>query len=623
VSIRHRLSRPFFLAWAFYLVVGNLFLIPAVGARIISPHQERFSISWGLSWTVIPGLVHVHRLKIRQHTKDIVWSLEIKRATTGINLLALPFRTFHTVFSRASGVAVKIEKAPTRMPSSGKTKPGWRILLWNTSIGGIHSMEFRGINIEGDDIRISGNLDTTARGPFGISGASLCIKGGRITTNGVPLADALDIDLSTRIRRHRKEDREQNSMLPYISGHVGASGDLEDLRFLDTLIRGLPWLRVRGGAGHMECSLGITDGLLDSGSDLKIRTSAFTFGYLDYEAGGRGLVTLKSMDTTGDGARLDFRLNDFHLGFEDSGTPHIEGNNLSLSVVGTLQDMLLGRKNARVTLDIPPSRIPDLRVYNRYIPPSTTFKILSGNGTIESHFEINNGAGFGKGSIKVRAQDISCDLQGKKIRADLEAHFPAEVKDMKNKVFSIDGSRIKITNAGVDLPGEGEKSTDLDALWWCNLDITKASIRLVKPVAIELSTKLLALDAAPVLALMSKTRKSADRLEKLLDIHELSGGADLIAGGGRTIIRDFHAEGGRAEILGTLCLKKKGRSGAIFIRYGILNLSVELLDEDDHKHIINSRKWFDAYMADFDCRRQEPSAVVPHAAGICAGGGGP
>ena len=106
---------------------------------------------------------------------------------------------------------------------------------------------------------------------------------------------------------------------------------------------------------------------------------------------------------------------------------------------------------------------------------------------------------------------------------------------------------IKITKAGVDLPGDA--STDPDASWWCNLDIPKGSIRLEKPVEMELSTKLLALDAAPVLALMSKTRKSADRLEKLLNIHELSGGADLVAGGGRTVIRNFHAEGGRAEIV--------------------------------------------------------------------------
>jgi len=588
------------VAWAVYLLAGNLFLIPAVGARIISPHPERFSIGWGPSWTVIPGLVHVHRLKIRQHTKDIVWSLEIERAMTGINLLALPFRTFQTVFSRASGIRVCIDRAPSRMPPSGKTKPGWRILLRRTAIGDIHSMEFWGIHVEGDDIRISGYLDTTARGPFGIPEASLSIKGGRITTGGVPLADGLDIDLSTRIRKHCREDREKNSILQFISGRVAASGDLGDLHFLDTLIRGLSWLRVRGGAGHMECNLGITDGRLDTGSNMEIRTSAFTFGYLDYEAGGRGLVTLRSVDATEDGARLDFRLKDFYLGFEDSETPHIEGNNLGLSVVGTLQDMLLGWKQARVTLDIPPGRIPDLRVYNRYIPPSASFKILSGSGTLESHFEIDNATGSGKGSIDMRAQDISCDLQGKKIRADLEALFPAEVKDLKNKAFSIGGSMIRITKAGVDLPGDA--STDPDASWWCNLDIPKGSIRLEKPVEMELSTKLLALDAAPVLALMSKTRKSADRLEKLLNIHELSGGADLVAGGGRTVIRNFHAEGGRAEILGSLCLKKKERSGAIFIRYGILNLSVELLDEGDQKHIINSKKWFDSFTENFKCR---------------------
>ncbi len=100
-----------------------------------------------------------------------------------------------------------------------------------------------------------------------------------------------------------------------------------------------------------------------------------------------------------------------------------------------------------------------------------------------------------------------------------------------------------------------------------------------------------------LLALISKTRKSADRLDRILAIHDLEGGAHLAVKNGSTHIKDLSAQGG----LGNLCLQKKSHSGAIYIKYGLLSLGVEISGEDEKKHLIGPRKWYDEYVGVFTC----------------------
>ena len=603
VRVKHhrRIFRNLFALWAVYLVAGNLFVATPIGQRLIAPHPERFAISWGPAWTVIPGLVHVRNLEIRQHTKDVVWSLKIDRAVTGVNLLALPFKTFHAVFPKTSGVDVVVDRAATTMPPSGKTGPGWRIRLTGATIDHIRSMEFWGIGIKGDDLSVKGALDTTARGPFGIPDARVTVTDARVTADDVPLANGLDLDIRAGISTHGKEDRLENGFFRYISGRIEASGDIEDLRFIDTFVRGLPWLAVRGGSGRLEADLELTDGDLEPDSRMTIQTSAFTFGYLDYEVEGVGTIVLAGRDDSGTDAELDFELDNFHLAFKDSEMAHIEGTGLTLRIVGILDDMVQHRGTSRVTLDIPPSRIPDLGIYNRYLADHSSFRILSGEGTLESHLTADGTTGTGGGTIEIRADDALCSIAARTLRADLVNLFHIRIDDLEHRRFSVDGSKIEITQAGVATPDEQGTLEESEPQWWCTLDIDRGSLTLTPPLVMDLDTRFVAFDAAPILALMTSTRKSADRLDRLLAIHDLSGGARITIDRGTTFIDNAHVEGGRLEILGKLCLGKDTRSGAIFISYGILNLSVELLDDDAKKHVITPKKWYDGYVENLSC----------------------
>ncbi len=604
---RRRLIRSTLWVWAIYLAAGNLFVATPIGQKLIAPHPERFTIHWGRAWTVIPGLVHVQDLAIRQHSKDIVWHLTIDRAITGVNILALPFKTFHAILPRARGVEVTVEKAPTTMPPTGKTKTGFRIRLSGIGVKDIRFLEFFGFRIEGTDLQVGGGLDTTARGPLGIPQARVRLEGGRVSHEQVPLAKNLNLDCRARIDKHVKQDRLEAGIFPFISGSLSASGDVEDLRFVDTFVRSVSWMQVRGGAGSLEADLDISRGALEPGSRLDIKTSAFTFEYLDYAVSGRGEVVITGREADGRGdTELDFDLDDFALAFSDSDTPHIEGHNLSVAVIGNLTEMVQPKAAVEVTIDVPESHVLDLTVYNRYFKGASPVEILSGKGLLTSHLEVAKAAGTGGGSFEVKTTDVSVDVKGRKIIADLHFLFPVTVTDFEDKKFSVNGSTIKIENAGVGTPEENAPTENPPRDWWCNIDIDEGTLRLGKPLELHTDLTLKALDVEPLLALISKTRKSADRLDRILAIHDLEGGAHLAIEDGGTQITNLHVEAGRAEVLGNLCLRKEAKKGALYISYGILSLGVEISGEVEKKHIIGPRKWYDGHVEGFSCAPAGP-----------------
>lgn len=600
---RHRKAiRWVLVAWAVYLVAGNLFVATPNGPQLIAPHPERFTIQWGSAWTVVPGLVHVRELEIGQHSKNIIWHLTIDRALTGVNLLALPFKTFHAVFPQAQGIEFTIDEAPTTMPPTNKTKPGFRIRLSGADVEDIRVLEFFGVRVEGESLRVGGGLDSTARGPLAVPKARIRFKQADITHHGVPLATNLELDGNAHIERHLKKDRVKDGILPLISGRLQASGDIADLGFIDGFVRSISWMQIRGGAGALAADLDLSKGTLKPGSLIEIETSDFTFEYLDYAVSGNGALVISGhgTDVVGD-TLLALDLADFSLGFLDSPTPHIEGNDLKVTVVGTLAKMFHATAAVDVTIDIPESVVPDLRIYNRYFKEASPVEILSGEGSLRSRLQVATGTGTGGGTIDVTTNDVVVAIKGRTIVADLESRFPVTIDDLKDRKFSVDGSTISIANAGVGTPDETATGDTPGREWWCTIEIDDGTLKLAKPLEMDIDVTLTAFDAEPLFALMAKTRKSAERLDRILAIHELEGGASISLGKNGTQITGLHAEGGRAEVLGHLCLRENDKSGALYLKYGVLSLGVEIENDDEKKHLVGPRKWYEGYIKDLSC----------------------
>jgi len=93
--------------WAVWLVLANLFLLPAIGPALIARHPERFHIGWDRAWSVLPGLAHVRGFECGGHTRNRLWRVRVERGRVLVNLPALDLRTFHGLWPRATGGDVR------------------------------------------------------------------------------------------------------------------------------------------------------------------------------------------------------------------------------------------------------------------------------------------------------------------------------------------------------------------------------------------------------------------------------------------------------------------------------------------------------------------------------------
>ena len=598
--------------WLLYLVAGALFTFTPIGQSIIAPHPERCSVTWDLAWTIIPGIAHVRGLEVKQHTRDVLWSLHVDRATTGVNLFALPFKTFHAILPRATGVTTTLKKAPTNLPPRDTKKTGFRLLFQGISAKDIRSVDLHAVHIDGDGFTVRGTLDTTARGPFGIPRAKVTLEGGRVVYGGQSVVTDLKLDAKARIEKHNKDEIPETGFLTLTSGRVEVEGDTAELKFLDAILRSVPWMNVHGGEGHVHGTIGLDHGSVAPDSHLEVDTSAFTFGFLNYVATGQGVLSIDGVPPDGSGTDTDlvFELTDFDVRFTDSDTSHLKGKGLRAEVVGHLTEMLGPGAAVAVTIDLPECDVPDLTVYNRYLKAGEAVEILSGAGRIASHLEASTATNQGHGSIDLQAQAVLLNIEDRPIVSDVTSNSVFVARDLKKHHFALDGTKIRLDNARVGTPEETpQEIEEQQEGWWCDLEITNGVLRFGKPVELDLDATLTARDAAPALAMMAKTQKSEKRLDKLLGIRDMAGSARVVVRDGSTGLLDVHAEGGRAELLGNLCMSQGNRRGLFYIRYGILSLTTEIDGVQEKKHMTGPRKYFVKKAADFSCAGVKPKPV--------------
>jgi len=594
-SLGKRILRGAVLCWLCYVLPVNLFLAIPLSRKVIAPHPERFTIDWRWAVSIVPCLVHVRGLGLTQHTPKDQWSLTVEEATSLVNLPALAVKTFHTFFVSASGVRFELIEAEKSLEPVRKKGKGFRILLAGMTIDDIRQTSFYGVVLEGAGIEAGGKMDTTARGPFALPGAWLHVTEGRVSHENNTLAENLNLEITVSIDRHVKKERQESGILKFISGRIETTARVGDLRFLDTFLRSVPWIEVRGGRGTLDAGLEFSKGRLDSGSRAVVTTSSFDFSYLDYTVSGKGLVLLEGPDGERDRSRFSFDLDDFSLGFSDSPTPHLKGDNLSLVVTGPVLNMLRSDAAVDVSIMIPKAQIPDFRVYNRYFSTGSSVKFLSGTGELESSLFFSSGLKTGGGKIRVSVEDLVTALALKKIVGDLESNFDIVIENLSEGRFRVDGSEIKLRRTGIEMPEKdpdsARKAPERD--WWCTIGIPRGRIRLAKPIEADFEVTLDAKDAGPILGLISKTRKKMEKLDRLLGIDDLKGSARLGLHGKSTEISDLSITGGRAEILGRLCFVNHRTDGILYLRYGILSLGVRIEDGEEKKHLPGPRKWYE------------------------------
>ena len=412
----------------------------------------------------------------------------------------------------------------------------------------------------------------------------------RLTGGLKPLHDgsiAMDADLLVRGRTIPLQDI--TSLAQRASGHIASRWHFDSLAWLAEFLPGSKLVSF-DGAGTVLADLKFRDGALDPGSFLEVPHVAATASALGsrFEGDARAKVTFEAAGSGQLQPHLEAVMERFRIAPASApGQPYVHGRDLRVDAVTSgATDELRDRIQARLWFN--DARVPDIRVYNRYLP-KTSLQLTGGEGRLSGDLHFDRQGAVGTGEFRVVGRAVQLAIAGLSLQGDLQIDTMLRRADLKTHSFIADGSRLSLKR--VRVTGGREP---LDSEWWGDIELDKARLDWDRPMTLDGQLRARMKDVGLLLALYSQRKDLPGWVGKLVDEGEANAQGRVQWQRDTLLLEPFAASNDRIDVLARLRLQEKQPTGDLFAGWGALSVGVEIAGGQKHYHLVGARKWFDA-----------------------------
>jgi hypothetical protein len=440
-----------------YLAIGNLALrLPLTQVLVNKVRPDKFEVSWDAAWTFYPFRVHVRGLAANGQSRRQQWQLELTAGSGSIALL--PLLTKRVLLSDVRGEDVLYFQRPRLRPdndyastraffppignrvlNAAEPRPSgkrpWRISVSNASVRGTHDVWLYQVRA-----RLRGELRAgfryrTRGGPFALGDgwADLTIDDVGINGDHAALGD---IRVKGRVALAEFVPRETRGIrvLPHLTLDADVSGEVGSLAFLNPYLRQMEGMEL-AGRGRVAGRLNIDRGTLRAGTRLDVAAAALTLDLLAHRASGSGTVRLAVGPDNPDELRIVVEFSDLTARRRDDPRPLLVGAGLIVEARGETRlspDDALASGASYLSVGVPTVRVPDVAVFQHYIPDHVGLRLHSGEGLLHGRvtvdterLEIELGLAAGDTALGIEdfrfQSDIDLTLLAKTAAADPDA----------------------------------------------------------------------------------------------------------------------------------------------------------------------------------------------------------
>ncbi|MEM9597891.1 MAG: hypothetical protein AAGD06_26725 [Acidobacteriota bacterium] len=637
-----------------YLIVGNVFLNSDWGRSVVNRRPEKLQVEWIDGYTLWPGRLVVRGLDMRGRSRRSLWSARVDEVSAQVSPFALMGRTVRVRGLRASEAeVVYVRRRGDGGPSDGGTSDG------GTSDGGLNDGEqgdrppvdeeaavpgfagrpepappkpgrkpwhlrFHGFELEdvrrlwidrvhwqadAEGGRARGTLTVDSRGgPFGLPKVDLELGPGRIRVAEERLAKVQELRFVGSLGAFVPKEHRGLSWLRFLTGHLDLRSSDGGLGLEDHLLRGSPLdLDARG---DLEASLDTRNGVLLPGSELTIGSGDISVGYLGFGGWGEGGVGIRVDDgggTEGPTATVEAHLEVFEVGRADTEVPHAIGQGLRLRATTPNLHLYAPGGDVVARVELPESEIPDITLYNAYLPPSSPLTLLGGVGRLRCRFDLATATNSLSGAVDLQGEGVRIGFEDRRFQGDLDLAVRMPRGRIDTRRLELDGTRLALTH----LVAEGGDRADAEG-WWAQVDIASGETLLSAPLELEARVEARVKDTAPLVALLEQRRPAVSWVRDLLVVENLELSSQLELQPRDIALRDAQLTAGRKlAISGQLRLAKPPHRGVLHLKYGRLQTAVELLPDGDRDwKLRRSRRWYEERSEAF-WRGDDPAEEPP------------
>jgi len=515
-----------------YLVLVNLALNLPITQTLVNQHKpEKYAVKWQKAWTWHPFRVHARGVSANGQTSSQQWQAETPAVSASIAILPLLQKSvkIHSVvaedivyYQRPRPKPHKdyaatrdffppirgreIDKNPVT-PTPKKKGGGWKIIVEDIYASGSH--RFWVFQMKGElkgTLKADVNFETRG-GPFSLDNGQMDV-----------VIDSLAINDNQQISSQGflKGTLEFSPFVPSENRGVKSLGYMKVDAELDTMVESLEFLNFYlhnlqgmnlGGAGKLSGRFHYDEGTLLSPTSLAVAANELQLKLRSYEANGTGDVTIEVDDGEPEKLRVGIRFATIEVVHEGDETSHFSGENLVLITASSTrllpwQDRQSGARYASVT--IPRVMIPDLRVYQRYIPDKVALTLNGGRGELEGQATLTTTSLEAGLDLHSSAADISFgDYQ---FMTNLDLGVNIDRPSFESGRLDVSGTKIQLTEARLASQDKGKTEP-----WNASLSIDQGMLVLPHPESVD--------DAGHIRRLSYIKGKSVKSLLEKADAH--------------------------------------------------------------------------------------------------------
>lgn len=519
--------------------------------------------------------------------------LTLDRAEGKVDLAGLFAHEVKLSGLRGEGGTGRLDLVVPRSPRGPRRARAWSFDLADARLAGLRSLAIDRNRLVGTAL-ITGSLRYGNDGELEVRSFSLDLPAGELVA-GSPAGNqtvgrGIALHATGAAAPFKPREARSPQVIGGLSGQVGLRARVSSLAFLARYLRKMSWLQVQG-EGNLSAEVRLERGRLLPGSRLAIDLGRLRARILDSEADGAATLRADVRPTPVPELRLGVDFSRFVL--QPAGvpaTPWVQGSGLRLGFASRDLDLGAPVQDLRGTVELKEGEVPDLAVYNAYLPPEAGLAVTSGRGRLA--FRLRLDAGSGDGDFTLTSDDLQArflDLHlGGRLR--LAAHL-AEA-DLERRRFALGGTRLDLTD--IAYAEEGQAPRVEDAGWWARVTIPRGTLVWSKPLQIQGRVEARLRDAGLLLSLFAQRSRFLDWFDSLLHVDDVQVRGDVRVGGGVAEVDPFRATGDNLDLRSRLRLAAGSRRGDLYVRYKKLKVGIALRDGERAFKLRRPEEWFES-----------------------------
>jgi hypothetical protein len=592
-----------------YSIPANLVLNTPLPSRLVNRHPEKVRIDWSLAVSPWPGLVYLRGVETEGRSRAIEWRARIGSVTASFRLLPLADRTVHLTRVRAEGVDYRQRPrpAPGEPPNPGaddwppfaempnppgpapgsrepKRDPGppWTIRA-DRILCDVEQLWIGRYRVEGP-ARVDARMTLVARGPLEFPRLDYRLESGDLVVGQEKLFEGFRLEAKARVAPFVPRGKKPGDVVRALSGDFDVDARNASVDFLDVYFRKAPDLQF-SRRGPVRMHLKLDAGRLLPGSRLDVQSDRIDTLFLGQRLTGSGRIGAEV--DAGDGtprSRLEAVLDEFQIARAGSTEPFAHGSGFRVVATSASLDLADPFDDVHVEIDLPEAIVPDLSVYNVYLPARSHFSILSGRGRLGYHFVADEHERSLRGEMTFAMNDVAMRFEDTTLKGDVRIHTRLRDGDPAGRRFDISGTRIEIRSA--------------DPPWKGRIGLPTSKMSFTEPMRIEARAEVTLQDTRPLVAVFDAYRDVSRLLERLMTIRDVRGGANLKVGDDSVEINDLEIDGKGFRSLADLSFGEGGRDGILYIRLHGISVGLKLMKGEKDLKIIRPLRWFEQARAE-------------------------